>query len=205
MRQHSVVCVLLAIVMLATHAVADEVVRFTRQPGALPHGWSQSAAARASEPVRVTLALQHELGTAARLEKELFERADPASPMYGRWLSREEIDALAAPAKPAVHAVQAWVSSLTAQAPSLRAEFHNDVVVIHATVKDMEAVVFPQARWFRFSRGKEVLVAALGRCTLPSTVHEAVRLVSGLSDFPPLQRRRTMASTRAAAAASPIP
>lgn len=50
-------------------------------------------------------------GNIQGLQEKLADIADPNSPNYGKWLSKEEVDKYTAPAEADVAAVKAWLAS----------------------------------------------------------------------------------------------
>lgn len=75
---------------------------------AVPHGWSRVASVNGNEFTTFTIALNQEF---EGLEEKLLDVSSPDSPNYGKFLDREEVEALFPPPKDASDKVVAWLES----------------------------------------------------------------------------------------------
>ena len=62
--------------------------------GSAAASWVLSSKASATDQVKIIIAVKHKKEGAKLLEKELWERSDPASGNYGQWMSRDEVSQL---------------------------------------------------------------------------------------------------------------
>jgi tripeptidyl-peptidase-1 len=74
----------------------------------VPHGWSELGAPSNAAPTTFTIALQREF---EGLEERLLNVSTPGSPNYGRWLDRDEVEALFPPPPNATSRVVEWLKS----------------------------------------------------------------------------------------------
>jgi tripeptidyl-peptidase-1 len=70
-------------------------------------------ASDASAPIRFSAAMP--LSNVAELEARVLAMSDPSSPTYGQWMTRDEVNALIAPAASLRAEVRAWVTSTGAK------------------------------------------------------------------------------------------
>ena len=206
LRAAVVVISFLAASAVATSTNSDTVVRFRRHLADVPHGWMSEGDAMPHDTARVSFAVSHAAGAVDALLEEYWSRSDPTnSRMYGKWLSKDEIDALVPAHAGAKHAVMTWIAGVLPCATNGTCVVeHSDHIVVTAPVRAMWRM-FPGMQWHRFRRAGQSLVAAVGECRLPRAVHSALRLVSGLSDFPPHRRALSQRGSDVASAGSSIP
>lgn len=73
---------------------------------AVPHGWSPKGAPPAKQLTTFTIALRREF---EGLEERLLKVSTPGRPDYGKWLDRDEVEALFPPPPQAAAKVLAWL------------------------------------------------------------------------------------------------
>ena len=113
LRAAVVVISLLAASAVATSTNSDTVVRFRRHLADVPHGWMSEGDAMPHDTARVSFAVSHAAGAVDALLEEYWSRSDPTnSRMYGKWLSKDEIDALVPAHAGAKHAVMTWIAGV---------------------------------------------------------------------------------------------
>ncbi len=75
----------------------------------LPSKWVATGAADANAVIKGQIGIKQ--NNIQGLQAKLADIADPNSPNYGQWLSKEEVDKYSAPAAADVAAVKAWLAS----------------------------------------------------------------------------------------------
>ena len=121
------------------------------------------------------------------LEDTLVARSDPDRPdMFGKWLSREAVDALVAPADASTAAVRAWLA--TAGEPVTETA-RGDWMTVTLTVAQAEALLGGGARYHRYQHkaAKHLSVLRLGDpegFALPAAVRAHVDVVGPTTRFP---------------------
>jgi tripeptidyl-peptidase-1 len=101
-------------------------------------GWTPSAVAdKRSQKLEIIVAVRQQ--NLDQLERELMAVSDPRSSRYGKHLSKQEVDALVAPAAESVAAVTAWLKSHGIHAN--RKTANGDFLRATATVEQAEAAL----------------------------------------------------------------
>ncbi|KAF7298358.1 Subtilisin-like protein [Mycena kentingensis (nom. inval.)] len=99
--------VAVALTLVSAKPLADSLVLFERRD-VVPAGFTKQGAAPASELLNLRINLvQNDL---AGLEKALMAAAEPTSPKYGQWLSKEEVEAFSRPTEETTAAVSEWLA-----------------------------------------------------------------------------------------------
>ena len=92
-----------AALLLATAVAARSTIR--------PEVWTQGARAEASTPLKLVIGLKQTEAGRADLLAKFWAVSDPASASFGKFLSKAEVDALAAPTHASVVATRSWLAS----------------------------------------------------------------------------------------------
>lgn len=147
-----------------------------------PAGWTRARRAAPDARVRLSVALRTPEEGRAALTAALYAVSDPASPSYGRHLSKAAVDALTAPTVESVAAVEAWLAALGADGvawgPSR--EWASGDVAVAA----LEAALDTTYHVYVTQSGHSV-IRSLADYALPAAVAAAVDFVGPTSRFPP--------------------
>jgi tripeptidyl-peptidase-1 len=153
-------------------------------------GWS-----RHPTPVDVSTELPFVISLTQRNLPELKKRAaavsTPNSDEYGKFLSREQVQALTAPAPSHIRSVTAWLDKH--QVPYTRA---NELLRVSATVDSAAALLSTTFAKYTDSGGRSIVRASA--YSLPPDVAEAVATIFGLHGLPlPTAERNVRGSSPA--------
>eukprot|EP00163_Fabomonas_tropica_P019661 TRINITY_DN3446_c0_g1_i1.p1 TRINITY_DN3446_c0_g1~~TRINITY_DN3446_c0_g1_i1.p1 ORF type:complete len:426 (-),score=74.91 TRINITY_DN3446_c0_g1_i1:276-1514(-) len=122
-----------------------------------------------------------------RLNKLFEERTDPQHPLYRKWLSKEDADALIAPAPEAFSAVRQWLEEH--QVPEHRIHQAADTIHAYADVLTASKLFDTEFHHFKHSvRGSQV-IRQVGSFSVPMHLKEHVSLVTGLNELFPTRGR----------------
>jgi len=128
------------------------------------------------------------------------EVSDPASPKYGRFLSKDEVDAFTAPRGEDVRAVARWLSSLKGARIALGSQ---SLFNVECGRQEAEALLSTSFRTVGNAvTGQTALRAS--DFTIPAEVEAAVTAVIGLHGLPlPPKMRQTQSTSEAVAEVTP--
>ena len=95
----------------ATAVAAETRVVLEARRGTLPTGWKESG--RVVEPstlLELSFLLTTPTASVKRMEAALYARANPRSPLYGQWLSNDQVHSLAEPTEEAKAALKDFLA-----------------------------------------------------------------------------------------------
>ena len=155
--------------------------------GAGHGGWRRSARCTAADLLDLSFLLRRPASATAALEAELLAVSDPASPRYGRYLTRDGVTALAAMPE-AVAEVARWLAA-AAPAAVVAPGPHRDSVVAQMPCPAAEALFRSPIHHYAHAAlpGRTVLRAA-ERYALPGPVARLVATVAPLLRLPAVRR-----------------
>jgi tripeptidyl-peptidase-1 len=122
------------------------------------------------------------------LEKTLLEISDPSHPNYGKWLTKEEADALTATPDVIANEVKAWATSTGARCSRLTESFKCE-----GTVAQIEKLLNGRLdSWLHKTTGEKIIRTSMDQPgSIPSKLEGKVTIVTGLTQFPMGQRTGT--------------
>jgi len=150
-------------------------------------GWVMGPRASPTAPFQLTVALTQ--SNLDKLTTTLLAAADPSdAEHYGKWLSKEEVDAMLAPPASAVASVERVLESYGICLQQCETSANSDVIRCSTTVAAAEALLDTEFHHWMHAEQPEVQVmrAAAKHYTLPAEVAAVVDLVSPTLRFPSL-------------------
>eukprot|EP01105_Mastigella_eilhardi_P027539 TRINITY_DN8533_c0_g1_i1.p1 TRINITY_DN8533_c0_g1~~TRINITY_DN8533_c0_g1_i1.p1 ORF type:complete len:550 (-),score=158.16 TRINITY_DN8533_c0_g1_i1:41-1690(-) len=182
-RKQQLVALLLVV---AAACAAAESVQYAQRKG-----WRAAAEAPAQgERVRVTVALN--LQHMDLLQAFLARTADPSSPQYGQWMTREAVAELTSPAPAAVDAV---VAHFAAAGVSAEPSAHRDFLAVEATVAQIASLFGANLARYVHTSGATIVRSTNGY-TVPEEIAPYVACIAGLSEFPKISEERVITPTK---------
>jgi subtilase family serine protease len=160
--------------ILATFAVNCRTAVVHKEPE-LPAGWATRALNHPSIKFRASLK-QRNLD---RLTLTALRVSDPADSMYGKYLTRQEIENMTAPSQSAVRTALDWATSVDGCSASVSRE----VVFVKCSKESAEQLLATVCHEARNDMYKQSTI----RCAdymLPDEVHEVVQAMYGLHGLP---------------------
>lgn len=149
----------------------------------VPRTWVQQHRVGLDEWIHLSFFLN--LRNADMLERELLSRSDPFNTtMYGKWLSKEETDAMIMPAPVDVSYVQQWLQRETGDAGQVTLNCIKLRVRAPVAEKLLRTTF---SLWTHKVRSQVKVVRASGPYYLPSDVAARVAFVGGVKHFPRLR------------------
>ena len=167
-------------------------------------GWSHVGDAPADTRIRLTFALSLDEAKVSDLERELLARSTPGAPLYGQWLSNEEVHARVAPPRANVDAVLSHLAEfgVTAELPT------SDFIVATVDVATAERIL-GGARYGAWRHAESGITAARlaprERAALPAAVASVVAAVEPTGRFPPVRAAAPAVQAGAAGATRNTP
>ena len=160
--------------------------------GVPTHFWVKGDAPSPNKLITFTVAVKQNEDGKRVLEEELLRRSDPENlEWYGKWLKREEVDALVAPERAAVETVKSWLSNF-AMGPVVELGSKGDFVTVTMSVAKAEDML--GSKFFKYSHRFQENVNILRleeNYQVPEEVADVIDFVGPTVRFPALQGART--------------
>lgn len=165
-------------VLVATLAAASPLTQFVPQHSlpSVPAGWTHHAAAPADHTIALQIRLKEE--NLDQLQQRLLQISDPDHIDYGKHMSKAEVDALTAPTKANVDAVQQWLASHGINSGDVKSGYLKVKVNVDQAKKLFNAdyAVYKEA-----SSGRQVVRTT--SYSLPQNIHKAITMVQPTTMF----------------------
>ncbi|KZT58500.1 subtilisin-like protein [Calocera cornea HHB12733] len=145
-----------------------------------PRTWHPLSRAPPAHTLRLRLALAQP--RMQDLHSQLLERSDPAHPHYGRWMSKAEVEALAAPAPESVDAVEEWLAAAGVDLRGAERSPAGDALTLTLPVALAEALLSTEYHLFAHRTTGEHIVRTT-EYSLPRSVHAHIRSVQPTTLF----------------------
>ncbi|ATY60456.1 family S53 protease [Cordyceps militaris] len=138
----------------------------------LPSSWVATGAADSSAVIKAQIGIKQT--NIKGLQDKLADIADPNSPNYGQWLSREEVAKYTAPAAADVAAVKAWLASSGITDVAMPT---NDWIEFSVPVSKMETLLGSKYEWFvHLETGEKV--PRTKEFSVPQNLHSLIDVVT---------------------------
>ncbi|KAI0029779.1 family S53 protease [Vararia minispora EC-137] len=152
---------------------------------AIPSGFVKVGAAPASQTLTLRLGLQQ--GDIAGLEGQLMDVSTPSSANYGKFLTKEQVEAYVAPKQETVDAINQFLSSNGISSKAVSPA--GDIISIQVTVEQANALFSAQFNTFKHVETDTETVRTL-QYSIPETLKGALSFVHPTTMFPvQLQRQ----------------
>lgn len=183
-------CVLNSLLVVALCTVASARVVFEAREAA-PRQWERhQEKVEAGTTLMLSVFLKIPETSASRLAAEMLDRADPASSLYGQWLSNDEVHDMVRPAPGAIEAVEEFLVEHGAASVEWGSP-NGDILKARVSVAQAEKML--DAEFFRFSRrGSDVSLVRCLKYSLPEDVAKHVALVGPTTRFPTPQAPKVL-------------
>jgi len=155
---------LLAFASLALSAPSRELL--VKESVQVPKEWKRSDIP-ASGTLHLRLALAQP--NMDRLHQRLYEVSDPDHELYGRHLSKEEVEHLTAPSLEDRSAVSAWLESNGLDSMVKRTTANGDWIDLHIPVERAEELLGTRFNVYEHNSGQKLIRTT--RYSLPPSVH----------------------------------
>ena len=181
-RQHSLrlwsVLVALAVLVVLLQLCEARKVLFERSK--VPHGWLALRRAPASSPVRFTVGLRG--ATVDDMANLFWAVSDPTSEQYLQLLTREQVEQRFGPSAEQRSLVQQWLAEGGVEEAEIK--HVSSAIEVRTRAEVAERLFATEMRVFQHASSGKQVAKAWGSAELPSHIHPAVELVTGLSAFP---------------------
>ncbi|KAJ7491009.1 family S53 protease-like protein, partial [Mycena latifolia] len=121
------------------------------------------------------------------LEAALDAVSSPASPWYGQWLSKDEVEFFSRPSERTVKAVTTWLAENGVEHTAVPSA--GDWIAINVSVAKANRMFDADFSVFKHSESGRQIVRTL-QYSIPASLTGHIRLVTPATSFPPLQRSR---------------
>ncbi|KAJ6630312.1 family S53 protease [Mycena sp. CBHHK59/15] len=195
--------VAIALTLVSAKPLTDNLVVHERR-SAVPSGFVLSGTAPAEKTLNLRINLvQSDL---AGLEAALNAAAIPTSPSYGKWLSKEEVEAFARPSADTTAAVTQWLGDNGIESTATSSA--GDWLSITVPASKANELLKADFSVFTHSESGQTSVRTM-EYSIPASLQQHIKLVTPTTSFtgprrvgPVLQKVATQGPTPAAAAAS---
>jgi tripeptidyl-peptidase-1 len=150
---------LVSCAVLASTTIRDWTFRLKEKVGT-PRGWTRLNEPSPLHIIRLRIGLSQP--GFRELEKQLLEISDPYHHDYGKYLSKEEVDELAAPHKNSIVIVDEWLESFGIAKSHVARSPANDWVMINVSVtlaEEMLNTVSPDQHFYPTACSSVVLLS----------------------------------------------
>ncbi|OAQ95772.1 hypothetical protein LLEC1_00392, partial [Akanthomyces lecanii] len=138
----------------------------------LPSKWVATGAADGAAVIKAQIGIKQ--NNIKGLQDKLADIADPNSPNYGQWLSKEEVDKYSAPAEADVAAVKAWLADSGITDVTMPT---NDWLEFSVPVSKMESLLGSKYEWFvHLETGEKV--PRTKQFSVPQNLHNLIDVVT---------------------------
>jgi tripeptidyl-peptidase-1 len=171
-----------ALLCLVGMACASEPMMALSEGSLVPQNWEEvNVAVDYSASVNLTVALKRR--NMVEFEKEVAERSNPQSPMYGQWFTREEIMAKTSPTPAALQAVLGWLHQSGVKAVVVGAD-KDTIELVDVPLNVAETVLDLQFHTYQEVNTMKTLIRAVGVVRVPESVSKYIQTIVGASGFP---------------------
>ncbi|ELR22022.1 Prokumamolisin, activation domain containing protein [Acanthamoeba castellanii str. Neff] len=154
-------------------------------------GWQPVANQRAlSSDAQVRMVVYLKQSNLDRLDELFWAVSDPDSPIYAQYLSIDEITEIVAAPAEAVKTVVEWLAEHGAT--DIHVVKNRDALIARMSATTADALFSVNLRRFRSPDGRREILRSSKAYALPGHVARHVDLISGLTDFPPIQDRKPL-------------
>ncbi|KAM3430033.1 hypothetical protein NHJ13734_007916 [Beauveria thailandica] len=138
----------------------------------LPSSWVATGAADSNAVIKAQIGIKQ--NNIKGLQDKLDDIANPDSPNYGKWLSKEDVDKYTAPAEADVAAVEAWLVSSGITDITMPT---NDWLEFSVPVSKMESLLGTKYEWFvHVETGEKV--PRTKEFSVPQNLHSLIDVVT---------------------------
>ncbi|KAM3544603.1 hypothetical protein ARSEF1564_002471 [Beauveria bassiana] len=138
----------------------------------LPSSWVATGAADSNAVIKAQIGIKQ--NNIKGLQDKLSDIANPDSPNYGKWLSKEDVDKYTAPAEADVAAVKAWLASSGITDITMPT---NDWLEFSVPVSKMESLLGSKYEWFvHLETGEKV--PRTKEFSVPQNLHSLIDVVT---------------------------
>ncbi|EGX94758.1 tripeptidyl peptidase SED3 [Cordyceps militaris CM01] len=157
----------------------------------VPQGWEVHSDAPADQKLNLHIGLKEQ--NLDQLQKRLLEMSTPDHADYGKHMSKDEINALAAPTKETLTSVSSWLSSHGIDA----GEVSNGLMPITVTIAQAEKLLGTKYQVYHHAADDKYTIRTT-QYSLPQTVHSDVTMIQPttmFSDMGMINRQLTASKT----------
>ncbi|KAF8914260.1 subtilisin-like protein [Gymnopilus junonius] len=152
-----------------------------------PRGWVKHSRPHPDHPISLRIGLpQHNFPL---LEQHLYEVSDPEHPRYGEYLSKEEVEALAAPRPESLNALDKWLAGFDFKEEDLVRSPAKDWITITIPISLAEKMLDTTYHVWEHTDSGDQLVRTT-RYSLPGDLHGHVDVIQPTTMFGRYRRDR---------------
>ncbi|KAJ6784771.1 hypothetical protein PWT90_05731 [Aphanocladium album] len=138
----------------------------------MPSKWVATGHAASEATIKAQIGIKQ--SNIKGLQEKLADIADPNSPNYGKWLSKEEVEKYTAPAEADVAAVKSWLASAGITDVAMPT---NDWLEFSVPVSKMESLLGSKYEWFvNVETGQKV--PRTKEFSVPQNLHSLIDVVT---------------------------
>ncbi|KAH9005504.1 tripeptidyl peptidase A [Lactarius hatsudake] len=153
-----------------------------------PRNWVDLGPAPPAHVIPLRIALPQ--ARFPELEQHLAEISDPFHSRYGKYLSKEEVEALVAPHASSVDAVHEWLESYGIQKEACHRSPAGDLVTVRLPVAQAEEMLGTEFRVWKHTQDDDILVRTTGY-SLPAHLDKHIELIQPTTAFNRAKGQRT--------------
>lgn len=159
-----------------------------------PADWVRMDRCDGSEAIELTLAVS--LTNTQELEQLLITVSDPDSSLYGKHMTKEELDAFTAPTSESVQRVASWLKAYGITDDSIIASSNYGFIKVSTTVKVAEKLLNTQYYTYKHKTADFTVLRTNGAYEVPTAIAADLDFISPTIRFPVVQRMRIPKSAR---------
>ncbi|KAJ7290164.1 family S53 protease [Mycena rebaudengoi] len=192
--------VAVALTLVSSKPLSDSLVVHERRSAA-PSGFVLSGAAPAEQTLNLRINLvQNDL---PGLESAIYAASTPGSPAYGKWLSKEEVEAFARPSADTTAAVTQWLSENDIEAGT--ASSAGDWISFSVPVSKANELLKAEFSVFTHAESGHKSIRTL-EYSIPASLQQHIKLVTPTTSFTVARRGAPVLShSKAAVPQDPSP
>ncbi|CEJ81877.1 hypothetical protein VHEMI01984 [[Torrubiella] hemipterigena] len=143
----------------------------------VPEGWSSTGNTHPDTMLRMQIGLKQ--SNVKGLEQKLLDISNPSSPNYGKWLTKEQIDAYVKPDDKSVNVVKDWLAS-----HGIKDVTHSavDWIEVKVPVSTAEKLLNTKYSTYKDSKSGVELPRAI-EYSLPASLHQHIDTVQPTTSF----------------------
>lgn len=135
--------------------------------------------------VDAVFVMKHKKDRLISFEKELLERSNPTSGIYGQWFSREQVFQRLAPSSASVQIVLSFLESAGIPDTDVKVGRFRDVIRVKIPAMTAQTLLQTEFSRFRSESQRNVTIYRVTQpYSLPASVAEVVQVVDGIVRFP---------------------
>lgn len=160
--------------------------------------WNNKGAAKGTNIITPVFMINRDSSAVARFEKQLLDISNPSSPNYGKWLTKDQINAQIAPSAADVKFVTDYLATFNIPSKDIKVSDYGDKVFVKMSVNTAAQIFQTSFATFTSTVRQSVsLIRATGPYSLPDDVASVVALVDDLVRLPNVQSTLTVPESQA--------